>query len=103
MSEGLQFSTRGMMLLVGLLGFDAAVLARAYQQGRVVHSAPEYTFGFGLVLLVLNLVLFGLWRHFARARAGGWRATPSPMLIAGLYLAVMAFGILSVLFLSGRF
>jgi hypothetical protein len=62
----------------------------------------EYAVGFGLVLLLLNLLLVGLGWSFARS-GGRWRSTPSPALIAGLYLAVMSLAILSVLFLSGRF
>jgi hypothetical protein len=103
-----RISTRGLILAVAVIGFDAATMTRAIQQGRAVGSVREYVLGFGLVLLVLNLVLLAIGASFIRAAGGpiGQRwlaATPSPALIAGLYLAVLAFAILSVLFLSGRF
>ena len=102
MTGRFRFSTRWLILAVALLGFDLAAMTRAIQQGRAAHAVMEYAVGFGLVLLLLNLLLVGLGWSFARS-GGRWRSTPSPALIAGLYLAVMSLAILSVLFLSGRF
>jgi hypothetical protein len=102
MTRRFRGSTRGLILAVALLGFDLAAMTRAIQQGRAAHSLFEYAVGFGLVLLLLNLLLIGLGWSFARS-GGRWMSTPSPALIAGLYLAVMSVAILSVLFLSGRF
>ena len=97
-------SIRGLIAAVALIGFDAAAMTRAVQQGRAVHSVKEYAIGFGLVLLVLNLVVLGLLIYFSRNVEGpkGSRlnATPSPLIIMALYAAVLAIAILSVLFLS---
>ena len=103
-----RISARGMIVAVAVVGFDLAAMTRAVQQGRAAHAVAEYAMGFGLVLLVLNLIILGLGFYFAKRADGppGSRllATPSPMVIAGLYLAVLALAILSVLFLtSGRF
>jgi hypothetical protein len=102
-----RFSIRGLIVAVAVLGFDAAAMTRAVQMGRKVHSLTEYALGFGLVLLLLNAVAFGLYRFFARAARGPrgrLRETPSPVLMAGVYLAVLSLAILSVLFFSsGRF
>jgi hypothetical protein len=43
------FSIRGLMLAVGVVGFDAAVMARAFRLGRMVHDVATYTIGFGSV------------------------------------------------------
>ena len=98
-----RFSTRGLILAVAVVGFDLAAMTRAVQQGRAAHAVAEYAVGFGLVLLILNLVLLGLWWSFATGptgRRGVACSTPSPVVIAGLYLAVLALAILSVLFLT---
>jgi len=104
----LRFSTRGLIVAVAIIGYDAAAMIRVVQQGRAVHSLREYVIGFGAILLILNLVVLGLYIYFSkRADAStGSRllATPSPVIIAGLYMAVLAFAILSILFFtSGRF
>ncbi len=99
-----RFSTRGLILGVAILGFDAAAMTRAIRQGHAAGSVGAYAAGFGLFLLVLNLLLLGLGAYFARTAGGRsgrrWTATPSPVVIVGLYLAVLALAILSVLFLS---
>ena len=103
-----RISTRGMIAAVAIVGFDLAAMARAFQQGRAAHTVASYVIGFGLVLLILNLIVLGLILDYARIgdSTGGSRllSTPSPIVIVGLYLAVLAIAILSVLFLSsGRF
>jgi cytochrome b561 len=104
----LRISTRGLIVAVAVVGFDAAAMVRAVQQGRAAHSVVEYAVGFGLVLLFLNIVGLGLYSFLAKRAddKSGSRllATPSPLLMIGLYLAVLALAILSVLFFSsGRF
>ena len=97
------------MVVVAVVGFDAATMARALHQGRLAHSVREYVIGFGLVLLLLNLDVFALLaydRGKARGTSSGSRLTssPPPLVMAGTYLAVLAVAILSVLFLtSGLF
>ncbi len=102
-----RLSIRGMLLAVAILGFDAAAMTRAVQMGRKVHSLTEYAAGFGLVLLLLNAVAFGLYRYFTttpRGPKGRLNERPSPILMVGVYLAVLSLAILSVLFFSsGRF
>ena len=105
---GRRISIRAMIAAVAVVGFDAAAMARAVQQGRLAHSVREYVLGFGLVLLVLNLVVAALLAYYARASGppvgGRLRSTPPPLVIAGTYLAVLAFAVLSVLFFTaGRF
>ena len=99
-----RISTRGLIVAVAVIGFDAAAMTRAVQQGRAVHSVAGYVTFFGLILLVLNLVVAGLLVYFATKAAGppGSRlsSTPSPMVIVALYVAVLAFAILSVLFFT---
>jgi uncharacterized membrane protein len=96
------------MLAVGVVGFDAAVMARAFRLGRMVHDVATYTIGFGSVLVVWNLLLFGLFRYYAkrvdRPVESRLKSTPPPLVIFGLYAAVVGLAILSVLFFtSGRF
>ena len=102
-----QFSIGGLIVAVAVVGFDVAAMARAVQLGRKVHSPTEYAIGFGLVLLLLNAVGFGLYRFFTKGAGGSkgrLRETPSPILMVGVYLAVLSIAILSVLFFSsGRF
>ena len=103
-----RISIRGLIVAVAVAGFDAAAMIRAVQQGRASHATFEYAVGFGLVLLVLNVVVLGLSIALSRPVEGATgsrlRATPSPMVILGCYVAVLAMAILSVLFfLSGRF
>lgn len=105
---GSRLSVRWLLAITLLIGFDCAAMIRAIQQGHAARSVTEYAVGFGLVLLVLNVLIVGLGRYFARMGRGpgGQRllVTPSPVVIAGLYLAMIAVAILSVLFLSsGRF
>ncbi len=98
-----RFSMRALMVAVAVVGFDAAAMARAVHQGRLAHAVREYAIGFGLVLLVVNLDVFALSIYYARAaRDRRLNSTPPPMVIAGIYLAVLAVAILSVLFLSSR-
>ena len=103
-----RFSIRGLIVAVAVIGFDAAAMTRAVQLGRAVHSVKEYTVGFGVVLLILNLVVLGLFAFFSKQVDGpkGSRlnSTPSPLVIMALYMAVLAIAILSVLFFtSGQF
>ena len=104
-----RISTRGLIVAVGIVGFDLAAMTRAVQQGRAAHSVGSYVLGFGLVLLILNLIVLGLVLYYARMGAStrGSRllaTTPSPIVIVGFYVAVLAFAILSVLFFtSGLF
>jgi cytochrome b561 len=104
----LTISTRGMIVAVAVVGFDAAAMTRAVQQGRAAQSVNEYAIGFGLVLLILNLIVLGLYLYYAKradsSRGSRLNSTPPPLVIFGLYVAVLAIAILSVLFLtSGRF
>jgi uncharacterized membrane protein YidH (DUF202 family) len=99
-------SIRSLMVAVAVVGFDAAVLARAYNQGRLARAVPDYLLGAGVALLILNGVALGVFATLARRRArGGSTAgllamTPSPLMIVGLYVVVMMVAIVSVLFLS---
>jgi uncharacterized membrane protein YidH (DUF202 family) len=99
-----RFSVRSLIVAVAVVGFDAAAMTRALQQGRAAHAVREYAIVFGLVLLVLNLDVFALLAYYAKAArsSSGSRlnSTPPPLVIAGTYLAVLAIAILSVLFLS---
>jgi len=101
-----RFSIRTLIVAVAVVSFDVAAMARALQQGRAAHAVRDYAIGFGLVLLLLNLDLFALGMYYTRApRASSGsrlRSTPSPLVIAGTYLAVLAVAVLSVLFLSSR-
>jgi hypothetical protein len=101
---GLKISLRTLIVAIAVVGFDAAAMTRALQQGRAAHSVREYAIGFGLVLLVLNLDVFALLLYYAKrpspASGSRLRSTPPPLVIAGTYLAVLAIAILSVLFLS---
>ena len=101
----LAFSTRGLIVAVAVVGYDFAAMARAIHQGRLAHSVREYAIGFGSILLALNLIVAGLFLYYARRPRGGrLNSTPPPLVIFGMYLAVLGFGVLSVLFLtSGRF
>jgi cytochrome b561 len=104
----LTFSTRGMIVAVAVVGFDAAAMIRAVQQGRLVHSLKEYAIGFGSVLLVLNLIVLGLFLYYAKRadlpKGSRLNSTPPPLVVLAFYVAVLGFAILSVLFLtSGRF
>lgn len=100
----LQFSTRALIAIVAVVGFDAAAMSRALHQGRAAHAVPAYLIGFGLVLLILNLVGLGLMGYLARSResvpGGRLNATPPPLVILALYVGVVALAILSVLFFS---
>ena len=103
-----RISTRALIVAVAVIGYDAAAMTRAVQQGRAAHAVAGYATFFGLILLVLNLVALGLFVYFA-GKSGGppgsrLRSTPSPVVIVALYVTVLAFAILSVLFFtSGRF
>jgi cytochrome b561 len=104
----LRISTRGLIVAVAVVGFDVAAMTRAVKLGRAAHSVREYAIGFGLVLLVLNLVVLGLLAALSKKagvpKGGRLNMTPSPLVILGFYVAVLAVAILSVLFLtSGRF
>jgi hypothetical protein len=107
----IRFSIRGLMVAVVIVGFDIAAMTQANRQVRAGHAGIEVVYGFGLVLLFLHFVGFGLYRYFASfARAWGspassrLTATPHPLVIFGLYGAVLAIAILSALFFtSGRF
>jgi uncharacterized membrane protein YidH (DUF202 family) len=103
-----RFSIRGLMVALAIIGFDLAAMARAIVLGRKVHDVQSYALGFGLVVLVLNLLVFGLYVYFARRadlpRATRLTSTPPPLVMFSLYVVVLAVAILSVLFLtSGRF
>jgi hypothetical protein len=103
-----RISTRALIVAVAVIGFDAAAMTRAVQQGRAAHSVVGYATFFGLVLLVLNLVVAGLFAYYATKDPGlpgsRLRSTPPPLVILGFYVAVLAFAILSILFLtSGLF
>jgi hypothetical protein len=96
-----RFSIRALIVVVAVAGFDAAAMARALQQGRLVHSVREYAIGFGAVLLVLNLDVFAILLYYStRPKGSRLNSTPPPLVIAGTYLAVLAVAILSVLFLT---
>ncbi len=101
-------SIRGLIVAVAVVGFDAAAMTRAVQQGRAAHAVKEYALGFGLVLLILNLIVLGLFLYYANRtdlpRGSRLTSTPPPLVILGFYVALLGFAILSVLFLtSGRF
>lgn len=102
-----RFSIRGLIVVVAVAGFDLAAIARAVRLGRAAHDVAGYVVGFGLVLLILNGVILGLLRFFAKrgdlSRAERLSAPPPPLVILGLYAAVLSLAILSVLFFtSGR-
>jgi hypothetical protein len=106
-----RFSIRGLMVAVVIVGFDIAAMTQANRQARAGHAGIEVVYGFGLILLFLHFVGFGLYRYFA-AFVKAWgspestrlKSTPPPLVIFGLYAAVLAIAILSVLFFtSGRF
>ena len=100
--EPFRLSIRGMVGLIAVVGFDLAVLVRAYQHGRWAGSVSGYLVGFGLVLLLFNVILIRLALSFARvkalptARLLATRVSPSVML--AIYLAVLAIPILAILF-----
>ena len=100
-------TTRSLMVAVAVVGFDAAVMARAYHQGRLVRAVADYLLGAGVALLILNGAVFAVVAALARRRArggsaGGLLATnPSPLMIVGLYVAVMMVAIVSVVYLGG--
>ena len=98
-----QVSLQGIAGMIVLVGFDLAVIVRAYQQGRLAGSASSYLVGFGLVLLVFHWVLLqvGLAAMKIRRSPPGdrWVTPVSPMLILALYLAVLTLPILATLFL----
>jgi hypothetical protein len=103
-----RLSIRGLIVAIAILGFDAASMARAYRLGQAAHATKDYLTGFGLVLLVLNLLVFALYTYFARRadqpKASRLNSTPPPWVMFGLYTTVLAIAILSVLFFtSGRF
>ena len=103
-----RFSIRALIIAVAIIGFDVAVMTQAVRQGRHAHAVSEYATGFGLVLLILNLLVLGLVFYCARRAnlpvATRLNSTPSPLVIFGLYAAVLSIAILSVLFFtSGRF
>ena len=104
--ERSRFSIRSLIVGVAIIGFDAAAMTRAVQQGRLAHAVREYAIGFGLVLLALNVVVFALLAYYSRAArsssGGRLNSTPPPLVMVGTYLAVLAVAILSVLFLSSR-
>jgi uncharacterized membrane protein YidH (DUF202 family) len=99
-----RISLRAMIIAVAIIGFDSAVMIRAIQRGRAVHSLRDYAIGFGVILLVLNLDVLALLLYYARradtTKSSRLRSTPPPLVIMGTYLAVLAIAILSVLFLS---
>ncbi len=99
-----RWSIRSLLLAMVLVGFDCAAMIRAVQQGRLAHSVVEYAAGFGAILLVFNVLVGAFAAYFgriARRPAGQrWVVSPSPTVIAGLYLAMVAAAVLSVLFLS---
>ncbi len=98
-----RLTLRGIAGWVALIGFDSAVIVRAYQHGRLAGSVPNHLVGFGLVLLVFHWILFQVGRailHVKRSPPGDRWVTPvSPMLILALYLAVLTLPILAILFL----
>ena len=97
----LRLSTRGLLLLTLLLGFDAAVMVRAYQHGRMAYAVRGYLLTFGLILLVFNLVALRLATALGRLpKAGALSQPASPMVILGLYLAVLTLPILAILFIA---
>jgi hypothetical protein len=103
-----RFSIRGLILAVAVVGFDAAAMIRAFRMSRTPREVSDYVTGFGLVLLLLNLLIFGLHRYFAgRAdlpASARLNSRPPVMVMFGLYAAVLSVAILSVLFLSsGKF
>ncbi len=106
-----RWSIRSSLLALPLVGLDGAAMVRAVQQGRAAHAVVEYAAGFGAVLLGFNALVIALAGYFARiariARRpaeGRWVVSPSPVVSFGLYLAMVAAAVLSVLFLSsGRF
>ena len=91
---------------IAIIGFDLAVLTRAYQLGRASGSAEPYLIGFGVVLLLTNLLGLQLGRAVVRLRRvspAEWlseQVTPAVML--ALYLLAMAVPILAILFLYPR-
>lgn len=99
-------TTRALMVAVAVVGFDAAVMARAYHHGRLVRAVPDYLIGAGVALLILNGAAFAVVAALARRRAGDRSTggllsmTPSPLMIVGLYVVMMMVAIVSVLFLS---
>jgi cytochrome b561 len=104
----LQISTRGLIIVVAVVGFDVAAMTRAVHQGRLAHSVVQYAVGFGLVLLLLNLDVLGLSLYYAKRadspKGGRLNSTPPPLIMMGFYVAVLTIAILSVLFLtSGLF
>lgn len=86
-----------------MLGFDLAVIVRAYQHGRLAGSVPSRLIGFGLVLLVFHWVLLQVGLAFVHVKwsppGDRWLTPVSPMLILALYLAVLTLPILAILFL----
>jgi len=103
-----RLSIRGLCLLTLALGFDSAVLVRAYQHGRMAGAERGYLLTFGLILALFNLLGLKLARSLAAIAQlpRGERLTEpaSPMVILGLYLAVLTLPILVVvLYAPGRF
>ncbi len=103
-----RISIRGLSLLTLALGFDSAVMVRAYQHGRMAGATRGYLLTFGLILALFNLL--GLKLAFSLAALGqfprGERLTQpaSPMVILGLYLAVLLLPVLAIVFYApGRF
>jgi cytochrome b561 len=104
----LRISTRGLIIAVAVVGFDLATMTQAFKRGQLAHSVVEYAIGFGLVLLLLNLDVLGLYLYYAKKtdspKGSRLSSTPSPLVILGFYVAVLTIAILSILFFtSGLF
>ena len=101
--ESLRLSVRSLVGLMAVVGFDLAVLVRAYQHGRWAGSVMGSLVGFGLVLLLFNLGLIQLGWSFARLKElpVGERLSSrvSPSVMLAVYLAVLSIPILAILFL----
>ena len=101
--EPFRLSIRGLVVLMAVVGFNLAVMIRAYQHGRWAGSLTGYLVGFGLVLLLFNLGLIQLGLTISRAKGRSTVALlssrVSPMVMLSVYLAVLAIPILAILFL----
>jgi len=98
-----RLSLRGFLVWLAVVGFDLAVLIRAYQHGRWAGSLTGYLVGFGLVSLLFTLGLIQLGLTISRAKGRSTVALlssrVSPMVMLSVYLAVLSIPILAILFL----
>lgn len=102
----MRISLERVAVLIALVGFNLAVVIRAYQRGRQAGAVVGSLFGFGLVLLVFNMVLVQIgWSaiEVKRTRTGDrWLLLVLSVLPVALSLAILTLPVLAGLFRRPR-